>query len=181
MQEKPMKKFLALLLFPLIFPLLAMIPVAPVQAQAYLPHITDLIIEGRDGALDIGDFFINYDGTVTFQIDEAVTGWRLEETMLYVGDEPPSKTKPEKFPYQHLALGAVASDDFYVDLAAADLNHDGVVYIAAKAGLTDPATLNPKSKKKMMAKETAWAQGDEYLGNGSNWITFFDIYIMRVG
>ena len=127
-----MKKLIMLLLVATLA--VAMIPTV-VMADASLPSTTELIADGRDTALDVGDLTVGNDGAITFQIDEASTDWRLEETHLYVGDEAPAKSAPGKFPYKHEELGGVASDAYSVDLAAADLDGDGIVYIAAHAGL----------------------------------------------
>ena len=56
--------------------------VTPALAQAVLPFTTDLIADGRDTALDVGDLTVDADGTVTFVIDEAACDWLLEETHL---------------------------------------------------------------------------------------------------
>jgi hypothetical protein len=172
-----MKRILALL----VIPVLMMVLVIPVQAQVNLPFTTDIITDGRDTASDVGDFTVDFDGTVTFQIDEAGTNWRLAETQLYVGDEPPLKSKPDKFPYKHEGLGGIASDVYNFDFSAADLNGDGIVYIAAHVTLIMQTGVNPKSKKPFIANETAWAQGDEFTGKGKNWITFFSATPGRIG
>lgn len=135
-----------------------------------------MIADGRDTALDVGDLTVAADGTITFQIDEASTAWRLEETHLYVGDEPPTKSSPGKFPYMHLELGGAVSDSYSVDLAVADVDGNGIIYIAAHAELImideDPITGEP-----IYTYETAWAQGDQSIGNGKNWATYFSVEV----
>ena len=111
-----MKRILALL----VVPVLIVVMLTPALAQESLPFTTDLIADGRETALDVGNLTVATDGTVTFQIDEASTDWRLEETHLYVGDEPPAKSAPGKFTYKHEELGGNASDVYTVGLAAAD-------------------------------------------------------------
>ncbi len=171
------KKILALLAIPVLMALL----VTPVLAQVSLPYTTNLIADGRDSALDVGDLTVAADGTVTFQIDEANTDWRLEETHLYIGDEAPAKSSPGQFPNMHEELGSAASDSYAVDLAAADVNGDGIVYVAAHAELirqvqigVDEITGEPIYATET---ETAWAQGDEAIGKGKNWATCFSVSV----
>jgi hypothetical protein len=166
------KRIILLAVFTLI---ISIITASPILAQVNLPFRTDLIIDNGKTVSDIGDLTVNSDGTVIFQIDEAGTDWRLEETCLYVGDEPPVKIKPDKFPYKHEMLGAIASDIYYINFIAADLNGDSIVYIAAQAGLTRQTSVNPKSNKPTIANETAWAQGDELTGKGKNSIKYFSV------
>lgn len=172
-----MKRILSLL----VIPVLMAIMVTPVLAQVSLPYTTDLIADGRETALDVGDLTVAADGTVTFQIDEASTDWRLEETHLYVGDEAPVKSSPGQFPLKHEELGGVVADVYSVDLAAADVNGDGIVYVAAHAGLVrqvqigiDEITGEPIYADET---ETAWAQGDEAIGKGKNWATSFSVAV----
>jgi hypothetical protein len=172
-----MKKLLSLLVVPVL--LAAM--VTPVLAQVSLPYTTDLIADGRDTALDVGDLTVAADGTVTFQIDEATTDWRLEETHVYVGDAAPEKSAPGQFPYKNEELGGVPSDVYSIDLAAYDANGDGIVYVAAHAGLirqvqigVDEITGEPIYADET---ETAWAQGDEAIGKGKNWATCFSVFV----
>lgn len=167
-----MKKLIMLLLVATLA--VAVVPVA-VMAQAILPFTTDLIADGRDTALDVGDLTVGIDGTITFQVDEASTDWRLEETHLYVGDKPPAKSSPGQFPYKNEELGGVDSDSYTVDLAAADLNHDGTVYIAAHAELIMQIGVDPDTGEPIYADETAWAEGDEPIGKGKNWATCFSV------
>ena len=158
--------------------------VTPALAQVSL-YTTDLIADGRDTALDVGDLTVAADGTITFQIDEASTDWRLEETHLYVGDEAPAKSAPGQFTYPtptgetgygHEELGGVASDSHSVDLAAADVDGDGIVYIAAHAELIKQI-VDPDTGELIYVDETAWAQGDgdEPIGKGKNWATCFSV------
>jgi len=167
-----MKRFLALLAIPVLLVL-----AAPVMG-ADLLLATDLITVNRDGTQDIGDLNIATDGTITFQIDEASTGWRLQETHLYVGDEAPARSRPARFPYKHVRLGGVASDAYVVDFAAADLNCDGVIYVAAQAELVRQIVVNPRIRRPILAHETAWAQGDEPIGRSR--ATYIAVYL-RIG
>ena len=166
-----MKRILALF----VIPVLIVVMVTPVLAQVSLPFTTDLIADGRDTALDVGDLTVAADGTITFQIDEANTDWRLEETHLYVGDEAPAKSAPGQFPYKHEELGGTTLDVYNIDLAAADLDGDGIVYVAAHAGLIMQIGLDPDTLQPIYADETAWAQGDEPIGKGKNWATCFSV------
>jgi len=169
-----MKKILALLAIPILMVAL----VTPVLAQATLPFTTDLIADGRDTALDVGDLTVAADGTITFQIDEASTDWRLAETHLYVGDAAPKTSSPGRFPLKHEELGGVLADVYNVDLAAADVNGDGTVYIAAHAELVMLIGVDPDTGEPIYAYETAWAQGDQSIGKGKNWATFFSVSVV---
>lgn len=172
-----MKRFLAFL----VIPVLMVAVVTPVLAQVSLPFTTDLIADGRDTALNVGDLTVDIDGAITFQIDEASTDWRLEETHLYVGDEPPAKSSPGRFLLKHEDLGGVLSDVYNIDLVAADLDGDGIVYVAAHAGLIMQISVDPETQEPIYAYETAWAQGDESIGKGKNWATFFSVVILGGG
>jgi hypothetical protein len=169
-----MKKLTVLLL--VVALAVAAIPTA-VMAQASLPFTTDLIADGRDTALDVGDLTIDADGTITFQINEASTDWRLEETHLYVGDEAPAKSAPGRFTFKHEELGGVAQDVYNVDLAAYDVDGDGIIYIAAHAGLIMQIGEDPDTGEPIYADESAWAQGDEAIGEGKNWATCFSVTV----
>ncbi len=170
-----MKRILALLVIPVLMVFL----VTPVLAQVNLPYTTDLIADGRETALDVGDLTVAADGTVTFQIVETDPshGWLLEETHLYVGDEAPAKSAPGQFPYKHDGLGGVASDPYSIDLAAADEDGDGIVYIAAHAELIMQIGVDPDTGEPIYADETAWATGDEPIGKGKNWATCFSVTV----
>jgi hypothetical protein len=171
-----MKKILTLL----ITPVLLMVLAAPVLAQANLPYTTALVIGEGETALGVGELTVSADGTVSFQLDGAATDWWLAETQLYAGDTPPLKIKPKKFPYQHEGLGGSVLDEYYIDFNAIDINGDGIIYIAACASLTRQVSIK-KNGKITYADETAWAQGDEFAGNGRNWITFFAVTRSPVG
>ena len=169
-----MRKILALA----VIPVLMLAIVTPVLAQATLLFTTDLITDGRDTAVDVGDLTVAADGSITFQIDEASTEWRLAETHLYVGDTAPRSSSPGRFPLKHEELGGVASDSYdadEVDLVAADVNGDGIVYIAAHAELVMLIGVDPDTGEPIYAYETAWATGDQLIGKGKNWATCFSV------
>jgi hypothetical protein len=170
-----MKRILTLLVIPALMVGL----VTPVLAQVSLPYTTDLIADGRETALDVGDLTVAADGTITFQIveTEPAHGWLLEETHLYVGDEAPAKSAPGLFNYGEDGLDGVDSYSCSVDLAAFDVNEDGIVYIAAHAELIKQIGEDPDTAEPIYAYETAWAQGDEPIGKGKNWATCFDVWV----
>lgn len=172
-----MKRILALLAIPILMGVL----VTPVLAAATLPFTTDLVADGRDTALDVGDLTVAADGTITFQIDEASTDWRLAETHLYVSDVSLTlkRSSPGKFPLKHEELGGVLTDVYNVNLAAADVNGDGIVYIAAHAELIMLLYVDPELGP-IYAYETAWAQGDQSIGKGKNWATFFSVNVTAI-
>lgn len=171
-----MKRVLSLLVVPVLMMILAI----PALAQESLPYTTDLTINSGQVVTDIGDLTVYSNGTVIFQIDELSTDWRLAETQLYVSDEPPLKTKPDKFPYQHTGLVGTTTDVYNIDLYAADLNGDGIVYVAGHVELISQ-TISAKSGKSSVTKDSACAQGDEFTGKGKNQITFFTVTISPVG
>ena len=169
-----MKKLLILMLVAALA--IAAIPIV-VMAQASLPFTTDLIADGRGEAPDVGDLTVAVDGTITFQIDEANTDWRLDETHLYVGDLAPAKSAPGKFPYKDEELGGVSSVAYSVDLAAYDADGDGIVYVAAHAALIMQIGEDPDTGEPIYDYESAWAQGDEAIGKGKNWATCFSVTV----
>lgn len=81
---------------------------------------------------DNGYLKVNYDTTAS--------GWEMAETAVYVGNDPPEKMAPGRFPYKHEGLGGVTEDLYQIPLA-----WNGTVYIAAHAAGTD--------------NETGWAKG----------------------
>jgi len=170
-----MKKFLALLGLPVLMLVMA----APVTAQDSLPCTTNLIVNSRNSTQVVGDLTVGIDGTVTFQIDENATNLRLSDTQLYVGDTPPRGMNSIRFPYRHDRLSGVTSDVYNVDLAAADKNGDGIVYMAAQAGLTARFSINnPRFRRPMFTNftnETAWAQGDQPSRRNINSTQYFSV------
>jgi hypothetical protein len=77
--------------------------------------VTELIA-GQN--LTVGAVSVEYNGDeliVTFEVTE--DGWYLTETHLYVGSEPPSKTAPGQFPFQHEGLHAT-TDAYTLSLSA---------------------------------------------------------------
>jgi hypothetical protein len=168
-----MKRYLLLVAIPALVATL----VAPALAQASLPFTTDLIADGRDTAEDVGDLTVEADGTVTFQIDEAGTDWRLAETHLYVGDMAPRKSSPGKFTFKNEDLGGEVTDVYSVNLAAADADGDGEVYVAAHAELIMQIGVDPETGEPVFIDESAWAQGDKAIGKGSNWATCFAVAV----
>jgi len=154
---------------------LTAITASPVMAQVNIPYTTNIITDSGKTAVNVGVFSVGTDGTVTFQIDEAGTNLRLSDTQLYVGDTPPVKVKPDKFPYKHAGLGGAASDAYIIDLVAADINIDGIIYIAAHVDLITPTGAALNHGKSNVASDTAWAQGDELTGNGKNQIIYFSV------
>ncbi len=155
--------------------LISMISASPVLAQVSLPYITDLVIAERNRTTDVGDFTVDANGTMTFQIDET-SPWRLAETALYVGDTPPRRNIQGRLAHQHNRLNGASSDVYNVDLAAADRNGDGIVYVAAQAELVRQAGRNPRFRWQAFSnRETAWAQGEDSMGRGRDQGMFFAV------
>jgi len=169
-----MKKSLIMLL---ALPVLLASLVTPVAADDAF-YSTNLNI-GRD-AVDVGDFTTTLSGdinddpqiTFTYLIDVANTDWRLDETHLYVGDAPPTKSAPGRFPYKDENLGGVVSDEYAFNLSEIDLDGDLIVYVAAHAQLTRQTGVD-EAGEPIYAYETTWAQGDNPIGKGKNWATYF--------
>jgi hypothetical protein len=166
----------AILIAVLVF-IFSMTAAAPVMAQVILPYTTDLLVYDKNTALDVGSVTLDVNGAIIFQIDEAVTGLRLAETRVYNGDEPPVKIRPEDFPYINEGLGGVSRDVINIDVFAADLNGDSIVYIAAYAELTNPTVATYSAKKPQISTETAVAKGENSKTNGKNRINYFSLYI----
>jgi hypothetical protein len=168
-----MKRFLPLLMMPVLMMVLAV----PALAQESLPYTTNLIVDERNAEIDVGDFTVNVDGTMIFQIDESSTDWRLEGTSIYVSDSPP-RGMMMRFRNQHTRLNGATSDVFNIDLSAIDRNGDGLVYVAAQAELVRQTRIGPRSRWPIFtARTTAWAQGDENVGRGRNQGTFFTVSV----
>ncbi|MFC1864809.1 hypothetical protein ACFLYG_03170 [Chloroflexota bacterium] len=74
------------------------------------------------------------------EYDTTASGWGMDETHLYVGEDPPIKMAPGKFPYKHSNLGGATTDNYKIAL-----DEIGMLCIAVHAAGDD--------------RETAWAQG----------------------
>jgi len=102
-------------------------------------------------------------GTLTILITTE-NGWVLEETHVYVGTEPPTKSAPGRFPYKHDDLDGAEGDvyeidlDEYGDICGSDL------YIAVHAVVLGEGN--------EYGEETAWGEGD-YIRPGKNWAMYF--------
>ena len=97
--------------------------------------------------------------TVTYNTSD---GWLLEETHLYVGTEPPTKSAPGRFPYKHEGLGGAASDSYFVSLEELEVECGVTVYLATHAVVSKPGA----------GSETAWGEGQLI---GKNWAMYFDV------
>jgi len=159
--------------------LLVLAVAAPVLAVT--PDTAQLIADGRGTALDVGNLTIELSGdniSIAYTIEETTTEWRLEETHLYVGDEAPDKHSPGKFPYKNEELGGVVSDSYNVALAEADIDGDGIVYVAAHAALVMQDGVDTETGEPVYSGESAWAQvgeDDMSIGKGKNWATCFEV------
>ncbi|GEM_PF-6837218 len=170
-----MKRILSLLAIPLTLALVA----TPVMAQAALPYETDLITDGGEERDNVGSLSVGDDGTIVYAIDEDATDWRLAKAHLYVGDEPPAKHAPGRFPHHSGDLDGVLTYEFMVELEG---DEDGIVYIAAHAELIMEVGVDEDGEP-IYAYETAWAQAevqdedsiDEPIGKGRNWATYFTV------
>jgi len=75
-----------------------------------------------------------WDDTENLYVIYDATGWTMEETALYVGDEPPAKLAPGKIPYKHPNVNDTVDNYGPIPLPATS------VYIAAHAAGTDGET-----------------------------------------
>lgn len=85
-----------------------------------------------------------------------VDGWSLGETHLYVGQEPPKKAAPGKFPYK-------GESHFVIDLEGFNPTCDTPIYVALHAVVSNGS----------MTGETAWA--DKYgIPFGKGWAMYLE-------
>ena len=91
-------------------------------------------------------------------------GWVLEETHVYVGTEPPTKSAPGRFPYKHEFLDGAEDDMYEIDLAPYGAICGTDLYVAVHAVVV--------GKENEYGKETAWGEGF-YIRAGKNWAMYF--------
>jgi hypothetical protein len=155
--------------------------VSAVPVFAAAPDTARLIADGRGDATDVGALTLDVSTdtiTVTFTIDETATELLLDEAHLYVADTPPAKHSPGKFPYKTEDLGGVLSVSFNVPVSEADVDSDGIVYVAAHAALIMQDGVDPDTGDPVFVYESSWAQvgeNDLSIGKGSNWATCFEV------
>lgn len=147
----------------------ALIALAMVSALALCGTATTVdLIAGQHynaGEVDVYAYKNSVTGAVTVGIGiEADNGWVLLETHVYVGTQPPSKSAPGRFPYQHEALGGASSDSYEIVLDDLDLDCLSTLYIAVHAVV--------KGEDNEHGTETAWGNGDE-IRAGKNWAMYF--------
>ena len=117
------------------------------------------LLAGKD--INVGTLTVEVVGddlVVTYNI---TSPWLLEETHLYVGTSPPTKSAPGQFPYG--PGGAV----YTIDLDG----FTGILWIAAHAVVTNPEELDNCESR----EETAWAFQCELwrIHPNKNWATYF--------
>ncbi len=143
-----MRKYL-----PFIFLAVLVMVLIPYPASA----VETTLVAGRH--IEIGTVSAVADGAelvVTYTITEP--GWCIGLTHLYVGDTPPVKGAPGRFPY-HADAGCAQSFEYRVPLAS------GAPYVAAHAEVD---RINGKG-------ETAWGTGTDRLRGG--WGTYFRVIV----
>ncbi|HJX13679.1 MAG: hypothetical protein A2Z29_11290 [Chloroflexi bacterium RBG_16_56_11] len=171
-----MKKALFVLM---ALPVLLAVPVTPVAADESFSYELNV---GRD-EVDVGGFTVTISGseaTFALLIDDTATDWRLDEMHLYVGDTPPAKSAPGRFPYKHQDLGGTLLDEFVIDLSEIDLDGDEIVYVAAHARLVMQSGVDGADEP-VYVYETTWAQGEYPIGKGANWATYFELELDQGG
>jgi hypothetical protein len=121
------------------------------------------LIASRNGP-DVGDVTVNWDdvsGELQVVI-ELTSTLGLDETHLYVGLTPPTKSAPGQFPYSHEGLGGATTDTYEFGEIGA-YSHQ-TIYVAVHAALTDG--------------RTAWADGELIGGKGNgkgNFAMYFTV------
>lgn len=101
-------------------------------------------------------------------------GWKLHDTHLYVGTEPPAKHAPGLFPYKSGILSGVTSYTYVIPLSdiVSDCEVDRerkTIYLAAHADV----------KKQGAGSETAWGEGGLIHEKGP-WAMYFALNLKCV-
>ena len=140
-----MKKFIVLSIVLLIIAGFAITSSAvPLMAGKDI-NVGELTIQVVEVAGD--DFLV-----VTYTITDLE--WELEDTHLYVGTVPPTKSAPGRFPYgpesEHIVIDEVYIVEYSIPLTdfITDFTKSTTLYIAAHAEVTNQTE-----------EETAWAEG----------------------
>jgi len=119
---------------------------------------------------DVGSVTVYTNGVDLFVEYTTTGGWQLEETHLYVGTEPPTKSAPGRFPYKHEALGGATSDSYQISWGGYGGGCGYTLYIACHA-----VVVNSEGGKD---EETAWGEGELI---GKNWAMYFAVTLPECG
>lgn len=126
----------------------------------------DLITDGGDNPTEVGDLHVSYFNGF-FHIEYTVDApWEVVQTHVYIGNEPPAKSSPGRFPYAAGSIPFTMSDN---------------TVIAAHAEIR-MQTGEDEFGSPIYAYESVWAQdgiSDEPIGNGANWATCFEYQILN--
>ena len=197
-----MKKYYFLIIVALILglvltgcSLLSNIGQAPVTGQSgitYLtkhtegdPFSTNLIADGRDLAIDVGDVLVWNDGT-TLHVKYVVTApWCLTETHLHVATvlgEIPQKNGnpiPGKFE-ENDKHDCISEVEYMYDLLGKEWDFEDKLYIAAHAKAQNNSVIvgYDININEIYWSETAWAAGSDF--SGKNWATYFTYTVQQL-
>ena len=121
--------------------------------------------------INCGSAVVSIEGDDLVVTYETTDGWKLTETHLYIGKEPPTKSAPGRFPYKHGNLGGVSDDAYSIPLSDLSAEPGDTIYLAAHAVVQKPACDDEDCQE-----ETAWAEGERIRKKG-NWSMFFLVTI----
>lgn len=124
--------------------------------------------------INCGSAVVGIEGDDLVVTYETTDGWKLTETHLYIGAEPPAKSAPGRFPYKHENLGGVSADTYSIPLSSLSAEPGDTLYLAAHAVVQKPARDDETCQE-----ETAWAEGERIRKKG-NWSMFFSVTIPDV-
>lgn len=161
-----------------ILSLLAIIA-TPVAAQTSLADVT---LWADNMNINAGNVTITGEGGVLTVTFNAIDGWVMGETHLFLGITTPVKSSPGRFPFKHEELGGVTSDTFTVSLADFGAAAGNTIYVAAQAALEKPlldeagVPVLDEFGNPVILEESAWAEGSP-IPPGKNWAMFFSVVI----
>ena len=167
---------------------LLMIAGFAITSSAQDTLVVDLVV-GRKH-ISVGELTVEVvDGNlvITYAMDPVVPdeeGWKLLETHLYVGIDPPTKSAPGRFPYG--PESEYATDDGYSIplsvLPVLPLGSDSF-FIAAQAeiGKIDYEGEPVLDEYDEQIEETTWAYGEDKIPPKKNWAMYFTFTVDSVG
>ena len=198
-----MKKFIYLIVLALILglvltgcSLLSNISQVPTNEQSgitYLtkhtegdPFSTDLIADGRDLEIDVGDVLVWNDGTTLYVKYVVNDPWCLTETHLQVAtslDEIPQKNGnpiPGKFE-ENNKHDCITEVVYMYNLFGKEWDFEDELYIAAHAKVQNdsvPVEWDLDNNPISWWTESAWAYGADFAGK--NWATYFTYTVQQL-
>ena len=165
-----MKKFIVILM------VLLMIAGFAITSSAMVVPL----LAGKD--INVGTLTVEIDFNGDLVVTYAITDpeWELLETHLYVGENPPEKSAPGRFPYG--PEDAVEEGKYVIDL---EEGFTGTLYIAAQAEVQKPIVdesgvpILDGDGNPTYQEETAWAIGEESIciPPCKNWAMYFTFVV----